>query len=185
MPARTSLFAELPEEILLQIFEYFSHPCTAEQEKSSEQWRYPRLSVRVDVDLGTLQRSRLVCQRSNAVICPIFCPVVRVALDSDSLQRLEQLLRNPIIARGIRGVDINLRYRPKVLATYINRYWTRVRHVIRKAERTCDWHTEFAEDYAEGDESEDAVQDRAYRKAMRRLHNISRNWTYQATRTQP
>ena len=169
-PSRIHLM-DLPNEILLQVFDSFGPAGHNWQEKS---WRYPERSQ--PSDLPTLQNSRLVCKRLNALVTPLLCPVLRVTLDKDSLHRLDHLTRNPLIADGVRGLDVNLRYRPALFAQGLRQYHTHVQGVLDKALGTCDFYTEFG-GYAADDESDRALRHRAYSKADNKLWLIRSCWT--------
>ena len=162
----------LPEEILLQILGYFTEP--ANKWHDSNKWRYPN-ELRANHPNG-LQNARLACRRLNEVLSPLLCPVVTVNLESCSLHHADMLSRNALIAKGIRGLEINLRYRSSRLAADICQYHV---HVVRKfvddAYRECDWHTEF-QSYEDEDESPEATKHRAYQKAERVFELYSKHW---------
>lgn len=116
-PSRVSL-PDLPEDILHEILGYFTTIKSCHFRGSSETWalwRNCRLN-RDDEDWKTVQAPRLVCRAFCQVATPFLVPVLRVGIDSESLNRANQLTQNPLIAAGVRCVLVSLAYRPKEMA---------------------------------------------------------------------
>jgi hypothetical protein len=163
--------ADLPDEILLDIFGC-SGPTFPIHDPS--EYRKPGITDASD-RLEFLGTNRLVCRTFNRLISPLLCPVVSVSLCPRSIDRLEGLSRNPLIAQGIRGVRITLLFRPRTIASDLQRYHAYADSVLMKLERTCDWKTEFQE-YHQDNTSNDATIWRNYHEARTRIRNIRSAW---------
>lgn len=162
---------QLPEEILLLIFGFFAKP--ASQLHELTRWRYPddqRAS-----DLPSLQNVRLTCRPFNELVSPLLCSVVKVNLDSSSLSRTDNLSRNPLIAKGIRGLEVNLRYRPSSFAADLSQYHAHVAKIVSDARGRCEYQTEF-QSYEDEDESTDATKHRAYLEAEEIFWQYEKHW---------
>jgi hypothetical protein len=162
---------DLPKEILLDIFSYFDSKFPV---RDPSAYRKPQATEAKD-RLEFLGTNRLVCRSFNELISPLLCPVVSVSLSSGSMDRLEGLSRNPLIAQGIRGISISLLFRPQAIATSFSRYHAYSDSLLRELERECDYHTEF-QDYEQDDYSEDAVAWRNYSDAWGKILKIRRGW---------
>lgn len=165
---RTTIL-DLPNEALLQIFGYFcvTFPAHKPQQYYRAQWP---TSGRLE-----LYKNRLVCRAFDRLISPLLCPVVNISLCSESINRLEGLLSNPLIAQGVRGIAISLRFRPRGIATDFRRYHAHAVSIIDGGISECDWHTEF-QSYEKDDISEDAVTNRQYHTAWEKLAQIRYAW---------
>ena len=116
-PSRVNL-PDLPEDILHEILGYFTTRKSFHFRGSSETWalwRNCRLN-RDDEDWKTVQALRLVCRAFCQVATPFLVPVLRVGINSESLNRADQLTKNSLIAAGVRCVLVSLAYRPKEMA---------------------------------------------------------------------
>jgi hypothetical protein len=156
--AHQTMILEMPKEILLEIFGYFVDTLP------------PRVSDRL-----ILYNNRLVCRAFDRLISPLLCPVISVSLCSESIDRLEGLFRNPLIAQGVCGIAISLRFRPRGIATNFRRYHDHAYSILDNCIQSCDWHTEF-QDYEEDDISEDAVTHRDYEAAWSKFAQMQRAW---------
>jgi hypothetical protein len=148
---------DLPNEILLDIFGYFDAKFPVHDPSSYRRQPATYARERLEI-LGT---NRLVCRTFNELISPLLCPVVSISLSSGSMDRLEGLSRNPLIAQGIRGVSVSLLFRPHAIATNFLRYHAYADSYLRKLEGECGYYTEFQE-YEQADNSDDAVAWRNY-----------------------
>ncbi|KAK0618926.1 hypothetical protein B0T14DRAFT_602861 [Immersiella caudata] len=138
--------ADLPEDILRCIFDYFvGHP------------NHP-VGPRCDDDFRTLQTLRSVCRSFCNVASPLLIPTLRASISPESLRRIEHVTKSPLIAAGIRTIQISTAYRPKELAEDVKAYTDLQRKALRSLERACDWYTEFMDeipkDERNGDEDE-------------------------------
>jgi hypothetical protein len=109
---------DLPEEILLDIFCSFESGFPVHDPSEPYNLGIAKDSNRLEF----LGNNRLVCRTFNRLISPLLCPIVRVSLCSGSIDRLEGLSRNPLIAQGIRGIKLSLLFRPRAIATDFGRY---------------------------------------------------------------
>jgi hypothetical protein len=162
---------DLPEEILLDIFCSFDSGFPVHDPSE----HYNDWAAKDSNRLEFLGNNRLVCRTFNRLISPLLCPIVSVSLCSGSIDRLEGLSRNPLIAQGIRGIKISLLFRPRAIATDFRRYHVHADSVLVKLEGECDWYTEF-QDYEEDDMSDDAVDWRSYHEAWTRIGNMRNAW---------
>jgi len=169
--AHQTSILDLPKEILLEIFSYFDSKFPFHDPSA---YRKPQASEARD-RLGFFGSNRLVCRSFNELISPLLCPVISVSLSSRSMDRLEGLSRNPLIAQGIRGISISLLFRPHAIATSFSRYHAYADSLLRKLEGECDYHTEFQE-YEQADNSDDAVAWRNYGDAWEEILKIRRAW---------
>jgi hypothetical protein len=161
----------LPKEILLEIFCSFESGFPVHDPSEYYNSWIAKDSNRLEF----LGNNRLVCRTFNRLISPLLCPVLSVSLCSGSIDRLEGLSRNPLIAQGIRGVKISLLFRPRAVATDFRRYYAHAKSVLRDLEGECNWHTEF-QDYPEDDMSDDAVAWRNYHEAWTKIRIIRNAW---------
>lgn len=60
---------------------------------------------------------RLVSKRCNELVSPFLINHIRVLFTSESLLRLENFAKNPVISSGVKIVDINVSYYDESLAT--------------------------------------------------------------------
>ncbi|CAJ2504909.1 Uu.00g123030.m01.CDS01 [Anthostomella pinea] len=181
MPAGQNGLLQLPEEILLDVFDYFAKP--ARQLRESETWRYPENLH--PGDFTCLQNARLACRRLSEVVSPLLCPVVTVGLNSQSLRRADELSRSALIAKGIRGLVVNLRYRSSSLAADLRPYHAHVAAKIVSDEAArCYYNTEF-QSYEDEDESPEATAHRAYLEAEDVFQLYARHWREHVERAQP
>jgi hypothetical protein len=162
---------DLPEEILLDIFCSFESGFPVHDPSE----HYNHWTAKDSNRLEFLGNNRLVCRTFNRLISPLLCPIVSVSLCSGSIDRLEGLSRNPLIAQGIRGIKLSLLFRPCAIATDFRRYHAHAESVLAELERECNWYTEF-QDYQEDDMSDDAVAWRNYHEAWKRIGNIRNAW---------
>lgn len=169
--AHRTTILDLPKELLLDIFGYFVEDFPNNDPSKNYRCGSEQLTL--------LSNNRLVCLAFNTLLSPLLCPVVRVSLCLGSIDRLEGLFRNPLIAQGIRGIAISLRFRPRAVADDFKRYYAHARSILDGLERECDWYTEFQE-YERDDESDEAVTWHKYNEAWSRIRHVSAAWRKEA-----
>ncbi|KAK0642042.1 hypothetical protein B0T16DRAFT_420936 [Cercophora newfieldiana] len=153
--------ADLPGDILREIFDHFADESYRDRRFGARHNSQPDTE---NDEFKTLQALRLVCRSFYEVASPFLTPVVRVRINPESLDRVDQLTKNPLIAASVRIVQISVAYRPKELAENPSAYRDLHMRTVRSLERSCEWHTEFLdeipEDELEGDEDQvlEAVQ---------------------------
>lgn len=59
---------------------------------------------------------RLACRALNVAASPLLMPLVDVDISQESLDRLDAISRNPLLARGVRALHVNLAFCPADLA---------------------------------------------------------------------
>jgi hypothetical protein len=90
---------DLPDELLLDIFEL------VEGFDPNPPFAYDHDSGREDI-----QNTRLVCRRFCDLSSQLLVRFVRVRFDEQSLSRLDEISRNPNIAKGVRAVQVVLHF---------------------------------------------------------------------------
>ena len=157
---------DLPPDITTQIFGYF--------EREVDIRNLPHVLPHWD-GLATLQACRLTCRGLNELLSGMLCPVFRGSLDKISMNRIEHLSRNPLIAEGMRAVEIILAFRPKTIASDLTLYCKHVTEKVDGFEGMCYYWTEF-QHYEDEDQSDDAVKHRGLLAAQERLNLIRESW---------
>ncbi|OBT65908.1 hypothetical protein VE03_05445 [Pseudogymnoascus sp. 23342-1-I1] len=133
----------LPSDILFGIFDSL-------EDNKSIVWRD-------DADLKTIQNARLVCSLFNRHASPLLCPVLTVQLDQASLDVVDKISRNPLIAAGIRHINVALRYRPKELADDLLWYKNQRQEDLGEWINGCIWNIESHYYRGESDEDNETV----------------------------
>lgn len=95
-----------------------------------------------DDDLKTVQNARLLCRRFCEIASPRLVPELNASIRSKSLHCIDKLTRNPLVAAGIRLVQLVLKCRPTEVAQDLNRYKNMQHHKVFELWTECDWHTE-------------------------------------------
>ncbi|PYH47067.1 uncharacterized protein BP01DRAFT_411100 [Aspergillus saccharolyticus JOP 1030-1] len=110
---------DLPNDLLLQIFEYFRDFRVNKREiiwwaPSMPPWLGPTLDPTDNQQYRkTIPSVRLVCRLFNELASPLLCSILLVQLDQQSIDRADQLSKCPHIAQGIRGIKVGLAFRIK------------------------------------------------------------------------
>lgn len=133
---------DLPEDVLRDIFDYFTDEDL--YQNGEIPCYYPPFFDKND-NFRVLQSARLVCRRFYEVASPLLAPVLYVHLNSESLTRIDQLTRNPLIAAGVRLVHLSLEYRPKEVASNLSLYKRLQCEKMNELSGRCDWLTEFSD----------------------------------------
>lgn len=102
--AHTSLI-NLPEEITIRILEHVADPHNRWLAKDS----VLRPNTVDHEQLKTIQSVRLTCRALCRLTTPMLFPVLRVSLNSKSIDAFEQLSKSPLIAAYARGVVVDLK----------------------------------------------------------------------------
>ncbi|KAI1866370.1 uncharacterized protein JN550_007758 [Neoarthrinium moseri] len=113
--------SDLPEELLYDIFDRVADHC-----KLSEQ------------QAAVIANSRLVCRQFNQIASRLLCQTLRVRLDRESVDSAVELMQNPLIASGVREVELELSYRPRELATNLHRYTSHFKETLELCALECD-----------------------------------------------
>ena len=162
-------FVDLPTDIILLILAYFeSEPIIQDDSiynTPQSEWD----------GLPTLQACRRTCRALNELASSMICPVFRGSLNKQTMIRIDHLSRNPLIAGGIRAVELSLGFRPTSVATNAHQYFKFAEEKLDKYMGYCDYHTEF-EDYEEDDQSEEAIGYRAHLAARDKFNSIEESW---------
>ncbi|CAI6089648.1 unnamed protein product [Clonostachys chloroleuca] len=71
-------------------------------------------------DLQTVQSLRLVSRLFNSLSSPLLYPIVRLSLSQKSLDRVQAVCSNHLIASGVRAIHVGLEYHPAELVRDLN-----------------------------------------------------------------
>lgn len=160
---------ELPTDISLQIFGLFQSPPILTENGIYNSYK-PEWN-----GLATLQAARLTCHSLNQLVSGMICPIFRGRLDRKTMERIEHLARNPLLADGIRVVQLNLAFRPKTIASDLGRYRGFVLAKVESHQNTCAYNTEF-QDFEDDDRSDAAIEHRALLAAYNKFDDIYQSW---------
>jgi hypothetical protein len=105
----------LPTEILRDIFDRFQEGPNVNDPRDLEKY-FGYAEATALEHRKTVRVLRLVCRRFCQLASPLLFPTVTVGLDQESLDRVDAISRNPLIAGGIRRIRALLNYCPKELA---------------------------------------------------------------------
>jgi hypothetical protein len=157
----------LPMDILYSIFDHF-HDDT----------NIPFRIHRKDIEINTIQNARLVCSLFNRLASPLLCPVLTVQLDQTSLDLVDEISRNPLIASGVRGIDVVLHYRPKELAEDLLRFKSQREKDLYKLRDFCHYKAEtwWLGGHDKDDETVCKQPLKVYEKAMGDYRAIIAAW---------
>lgn len=162
-------FLDLPTDLTLQVFSLFKSPPVI-QKNGLYNSHEPTWD-----GLATLQASRLTCRALNELVSGMICPFFHGGLNKKTMERIENLSRNPLIADGIRAVELDLSFRPKTNATDLERYCDFVTAKIDSFAGSCHYHTEIW-DYEDEDQSDDANKHRTWLAAGNKFWKIRDSW---------
>ncbi|RHZ53862.1 hypothetical protein CDV55_103398 [Aspergillus turcosus] len=177
---RPITIVDLPADILRQIFDYFQDP-KIEKGQVDWGWRWPRgtdaeIARRTACD--TIRQVRQVCSLFNDLASPLLCPILRVDLDQESLDRAVQLSKCPRIAKGVRAIQVGLQYRPEELVSSCPRFKDYRKKQLEEMARSCDYHAEtwFLGGYESDDETVCELPLWVYREALSNHSKITNSW---------
>ncbi|OBT95245.1 hypothetical protein VE01_07590 [Pseudogymnoascus verrucosus] len=157
----------LPMDILLSIFDHVHND------------RNIKLHIRRDDhDIKTIQSARLVCTLFNRLGSPFLCPILTVQLDQASLDCADKISRAPLIAAGVRSIDVVLHYCPKELAEDLSRYKNQRENDLNSLSSSCDYQAEtwYLGGHDPDDETVCEQPLRVYNKAMADYSAIISAW---------
>ncbi|KFY19041.1 hypothetical protein V493_08175 [Pseudogymnoascus sp. VKM F-4281 (FW-2241)] len=159
---------DLPMDIFINIFDSF----------------YDNRSTGYDVDFKTIQSARLVCSLFNRVASPHLCPALTIQLDQISLDLVDEISRSPLIAAGVRRINVRLRYHPKELADDLLRYKNRRKKDLVDLSLSCNYSAGLWAQhcnqggYGEDDENLPVQPLRVYEKAIETYRAMASAWDY-------
>ncbi|VUC30786.1 unnamed protein product [Clonostachys rosea] len=105
--------AGFPTEIWELIFKKLSEEIPDHMQWFSYHFTEPEA---LPSQLLAIQKLRLVCRTFNNLASPLLCPYLYLDISYESIDRAKELLKNPRIARGLRGIQLSLAYRPENFA---------------------------------------------------------------------
>ncbi|OBT82927.1 hypothetical protein VE02_08714 [Pseudogymnoascus sp. 03VT05] len=157
----------LPMDILLSIFDHVQNN------------KNIKLHTRRDEDdIKTIQSARLVCTLFNRLASPFLCLILTVQLDQASLDCADKISRTPLIAAGVRSIDVVLHYCPKELAEDLSRYKNQRENDLNSLSSSCDYRAEtwYLGGYDPDDETVCEQPLGVYNKAMADYSAIISAW---------
>lgn len=142
--------ANLPVEILLNIFSYFlflehhtAYDYYSPDNRTCENCGHSDWLDSVNQSLRTICHSRLVCRSFYNTASRHLFPFPRVSLSKSSLSRIDAFSRNPAIAPGIRGIRLDLSFRPAAIAADIEKFKS---HTLSRLDNALACHDYEADD---------------------------------------
>uniref|UniRef100_A0A8H7KEP3 Uncharacterized protein n=1 Tax=Bionectria ochroleuca TaxID=29856 RepID=A0A8H7KEP3_BIOOC len=115
-----SLLTDLPIDILVYLLDNFLH--LGEWRKDKLEWDEPWGAHAANESFQTIQSLRQVCRLFHDLVSPLLCKRLRIHLDPHSLDQARGILRNRLIASGVRGVQVAIPHRPKELALNLSSF---------------------------------------------------------------
>jgi hypothetical protein len=171
---------DLPTDILHNVFDHFRDPQTTVQGKVKFTHKRKYRGRRDDSTdrRQTIQSARLVCQLFNQLASPLLCPILQVQLDQASLDLANDISRSPLIAAGVRGIQVVVDYRPEELATDLSRFKDQRKKDLSRLYNRCSYYAEtwFLGGYDENDDTICPLPLREYNEAMDYYHSMCSAW---------
>jgi hypothetical protein len=157
----------LPSEILRNIFDHFREGPQVGPGKYVAKY-FGLADATALEQRKTVRILRLVCRRFSQLASPLLFPTVTVGLDHESLNRVDAISRNPLIASGVRRIRALLNYCPKELAEDLAQFKDNQLNCLDEI-GSMSWYRGY---YADA-ESPEGI---AYRDTMEHLGAIRRAW---------
>ncbi|KAF7128516.1 hypothetical protein CNMCM5793_003304 [Aspergillus hiratsukae] len=171
---------DLPADILRQIFDYFQDPKIG---KGQVDWgrRWPRgtdAEIARKTAYETIRQLRQVCSLFNDLASPLLCPILRVDLDRESLDKAVKLSNCPHVAIGVRAIQVGLQYRPQELVSSCPRFKDYRKKQLEEMAHSYNYHAEtwFLGGYESDDETVCELPLWVYREAYNNYHEIRNSW---------
>ncbi|CAG9982182.1 unnamed protein product [Clonostachys byssicola] len=110
---------DLPTVILEYMFDNFQQqPISGAVDWEQEQHKARDRKFRLE----TIRSARLVCRAFNKLASPLLCPILHLRIDQQSIDRVQNIVGNPLISAGVRGVRLALSYCPSEIAMDESRF---------------------------------------------------------------
>jgi hypothetical protein len=77
-----------------------------------------------------------------SLLYTLFQQILQVRLDQASLDLVNDISRSPLIAAGVRSIQVVLDYRPRELAADLSRFKDHRKKVLNKIYRRCEYDDE-------------------------------------------
>ncbi|CAG9984489.1 unnamed protein product [Clonostachys byssicola] len=140
---------DLPMELLANVFDFFKHPALSIQ--GGVDWKMEEIgaSNARSKRFRTLKNARLVCRLFNDLASPLLCPILRLNVESASLDRLRAISASPSLRSGIRGIKLNLNYCFENIAMDEIIFLKVIRHEVNDFFSYCENEYEDVDDRAE------------------------------------
>lgn len=125
-----------------------------------------------------IQNSRLVCRLFCEVTSSLLFPILRVRLNQSSLDVVKGVANNPLLAAGVRGIEVLLDYSSEVLAADLVQFKNQRVKELREFGNACGYCAETWElgGYDEDDESVCSLPYRVYSDAQSEQQAIVSAW---------
>lgn len=134
-PQKRVRLLDLPDDILCEVLLCFQNRRL--KAKGIIDWRM-RPSTEDRIRHQTIQNTRRVCRRFNCLASPLLYSIVRVNLDQESLDNAVKILQHPLLASGVRGIEVGLCYRPTQLTTDSTAYKSHILNSLDELARDCE-----------------------------------------------
>lgn len=129
--------AELPRDILVYIADHFRSSLIS----SITNHFYDGNETGRVRDVGSL---RAACRAFYQLASPLLCTTLTISIDQISLRNAFGLVRNPLIAQGVRCIKLRLAYRPSGIAKDITRFIAAKIHILEEEfDERYRWETDY------------------------------------------
>jgi hypothetical protein len=173
---RSPTILDLPNELLLYILYHFEDPII---EGGPVDWlviRWKPLDIRVE-SRKTIANLRLVCRAFNDLASPMLCPVLRIDINQQSLDRVVNLSKySPAVASGVQAICVGLHCFPRELASSLSRFTEFRLGQLRDVKNACERHLMDTELGSPGIDEQDEEEAALYRNARGNHPMISTSW---------
>lgn len=161
---------DLPADILCNIFDHFQ-----DDRRYTKEGRYDNEGAE---HRQTIQSTRLVCRRFHQLVSSRLCPILQVRLDQASLDLLNDISKNSLVASGVRDIQVVLDYRPRELAQDLLRFKNQRKSDLNRLCRSCVFlgETWNMGDFDEDDDTVCLTPLSEYKKAMHYYQSICLAW---------
>jgi len=175
-PIRPVNILDLPVDILHLIFEEFQYFNMITNDKINWCWNW--CIEDSNIYRTAIQNLRLVCCLFCEIASPLLLPTMRVRLDQLSLDIVKGVAKNPLLARGVRGIEVLLDYCPERLATDLGRFSEQRSKELDEFSSTCSYYAEtwFLRGCDVDDESVCPQPYSVYAEAMDNYADITNAW---------
>lgn len=167
---------DLPDELLLAIFSHLRRESIDD---------YGNVYIGFIEDDGVsgkrrdTQNARLVCRAFDRFASPYLYPMIKLPLETYSLDIVDAILKQPFLLEGIRIIEINLAYRPEKFAQSRALFVENRRFDLVTTYRRCVYHAEhwYNGVHSPDDERCCLLPQEVYEKAKDNYHTICSAWS--------
>lgn len=132
---------DLPMDILRGIFGHLENSPTKLQNRANMEYRWP---INDSTNCRQALRSaRLVCRLFHQLASPLLCPILQVRLENASLNIVDGISRSPLIAAGVRSIQVVLDYCPGELAADLSRFKDQRKKDLNEISKRCQYFADI------------------------------------------